>query len=144
MGAGEGALQRQNTKFSKQIFPEKEYRGLSPNIHIHASVIDLYIPTIGLPILMKEILEIYESLTDMNVEIGAEAALFPEKEYIRGIFVAVWEIGRKDGNRDRRKRKQRGMWEKDGKRIGEKEEERDKNGKGIREKEEKRDVREEW
>jgi hypothetical protein len=26
----------------------------------------------------------------MNVEIGAEAALFPEKEYIRGIFVAVW------------------------------------------------------
>jgi hypothetical protein len=26
----------------------------------------------------------------MNVEIGAEAALFPEKEYIYGIFVAVW------------------------------------------------------
>jgi hypothetical protein len=26
----------------------------------------------------------------MNVEIGAEAALFPEKEYIKGIFVAVW------------------------------------------------------
>jgi hypothetical protein len=26
----------------------------------------------------------------MNVEIGAEAALFPEKEYIRGIFVAVY------------------------------------------------------
>jgi hypothetical protein len=25
----------------------------------------------------------------MNVEIGAEAALFPEKEYIMGIFVAV-------------------------------------------------------
>jgi hypothetical protein len=30
----------------------------------------------------------------MNVEIGAEAALFPEKEYISGIFVAVlrWKI----------------------------------------------------
>ncbi len=29
----------------------------------------------------------------MNVEIGAEAALFPEKEYIKGIFVAVhWII----------------------------------------------------
>jgi hypothetical protein len=28
----------------------------------------------------------------MNVEIGAEAALFPEKEYINGIFVAVWEF----------------------------------------------------
>jgi hypothetical protein len=26
----------------------------------------------------------------MNVEIEAEAALFPEKEYINGIFVAVW------------------------------------------------------
>jgi hypothetical protein len=25
----------------------------------------------------------------MNVEIGAEAALFPEKEYILGIFVAL-------------------------------------------------------
>jgi hypothetical protein len=25
----------------------------------------------------------------MNVEIGAEAALFPEKEYINEIFVAV-------------------------------------------------------
>jgi hypothetical protein len=25
----------------------------------------------------------------MNVEIGAEAALFPEKEHINGIFVAV-------------------------------------------------------
>jgi len=24
------------------------------------------------------------------VEIGAEAPLFPEKEYISGIFVAVW------------------------------------------------------
>jgi hypothetical protein len=27
----------------------------------------------------------------MNVEIGAEAALFPEKEYINGIAVAVWQ-----------------------------------------------------
>jgi hypothetical protein len=27
----------------------------------------------------------------MNVEIGAEAGLFQEKEYINGIFVAVWE-----------------------------------------------------
>jgi hypothetical protein len=25
----------------------------------------------------------------MNVEIGEEASLFPEKEYIKGIFVAV-------------------------------------------------------
>jgi hypothetical protein len=27
----------------------------------------------------------------MNVEIGAEAALFPEKEYINGIFFAVYK-----------------------------------------------------
>jgi hypothetical protein len=26
----------------------------------------------------------------MNVEIGTEAVQFPEKEYINGIFVAVW------------------------------------------------------
>jgi hypothetical protein len=61
-------LQRQNTEIWKQIFPEKEYRGLSPNFHIHASVSDLYISTIGLPILLEEIcrpiLGIYRSLTD--------------------------------------------------------------------------------
>ncbi len=28
----------------------------------------------------------------MNVEIGIEAALFPEKEYINGIFVAVRSV----------------------------------------------------
>ncbi len=63
-----GALQRQNTKISKQIFPEKEYRGLSPNFHIHASVSDLYFPTIGLSILLKEIcrliMGLYKSLAD--------------------------------------------------------------------------------
>ncbi len=38
----------------KQIFPEKELRGHSPNSYIHVSVSDLYIPTIGrLPILLQ-------------------------------------------------------------------------------------------
>jgi hypothetical protein len=45
----------------------------------------------------------------MNVEIGAEAALFPEKEYINGIFVAVHTMLLKlridkiilDGNKNR-------------------------------------------
>jgi hypothetical protein len=62
------ALQRQNAENLKQIFPEKEYRGLSPNFHIHVSVSKLYIPTIGLPFLLEEtcgpILRIYKSLTD--------------------------------------------------------------------------------
>ncbi len=48
------ALQRHNTENLKQIFPEKELRGLSPKFHIHMSVSDLYIPTIGLPILRQE------------------------------------------------------------------------------------------
>ncbi len=62
------ALQRQNTEILKQIFPEKEYQSLGPNFHIHASVCDLYIPTIGPPILLEEIcrpiLGLYKSLTD--------------------------------------------------------------------------------
>ncbi len=61
-------LQRQNTEISKQILPEKEYRGLSTNFHIHASVNELYIPTIGLPILLEEIcrpiLGLFKSLID--------------------------------------------------------------------------------
>jgi hypothetical protein len=36
--------QRHNTENSKQIFPEKEVCGVSPNFHIHVSVSDLYIP----------------------------------------------------------------------------------------------------
>ncbi len=47
-------LQRHNNENSKQIFPEKELHALSPNFHIHVSVSDLYIPTIGLPILLQE------------------------------------------------------------------------------------------
>ena len=35
---------------------------------------------------------IYIAHIHMNVEIEAEAALFPEKEYIYGIFVAVWPL----------------------------------------------------
>ncbi len=46
-GTEVAALQRQNTEISIQIFPEKEYRDLIHNFHIHASVCDLYLPTIG-------------------------------------------------------------------------------------------------
>jgi hypothetical protein len=62
------ALQRQNAENLKQIFPEKEYLGLSPNFNIHVSVSELYIPSMGLPFLLEEIcgpiLGIYKSLAD--------------------------------------------------------------------------------
>jgi hypothetical protein len=71
----------------KQIFPEKEYRGLSPNFHIHVSVSELYIPTMGLPFLLEEIcgpiLGIYKSLTDTWMW---------KLEYINGIVVAVYTV----------------------------------------------------
>jgi hypothetical protein len=35
------------------VFLEMKLRGLVPNFHIHVSVGDLYIPTIGLPILLQ-------------------------------------------------------------------------------------------
>jgi hypothetical protein len=60
-------LQRHNTENLEQIFPEKAMRGLSPNFHIHVSVSNLYIPTVGLPILLQAIcgpvLGIHKSLT---------------------------------------------------------------------------------
>jgi hypothetical protein len=47
-------MQRHDTKNSKQIIPEKELRGHSSDYYIHVSGGDLYIPTIGLPILLQE------------------------------------------------------------------------------------------
>ncbi len=62
------SLQRHNTENSKQIFPEKELRGLSPDFHIHVSVSDLYIPTMVCLFCYRKIcgpiLGIYKSLTD--------------------------------------------------------------------------------
>jgi hypothetical protein len=66
--SAETTLQRQNAENLKQIFPEKEYRGLSPYFHIHVSVSELHIPSMGLPLLLEEvcrlILGIYKSLKD--------------------------------------------------------------------------------
>jgi hypothetical protein len=47
-------LQRQNAENLKQIFPENKYRDLSPNLQLHVSVSELYIPTMGLPFLLEE------------------------------------------------------------------------------------------
>jgi hypothetical protein len=69
-----GALQRQNAENLKQIFPEKEYRGLSPNFLIHVSECELYIPTMGLPFLLEEIcgpiLGIYMYISSQTHECG--------------------------------------------------------------------------
>jgi hypothetical protein len=52
---------------SKQIFPEKELRGLIPNFHIHVSVSDLYCQDRSAFCCKKicgPILGIYKALTD--------------------------------------------------------------------------------
>ncbi len=78
---------RHNTENLKQMFPEMELHGLSSNFHIHVSMSDLYIPTIGLPILL---LGIYKSLTDTRMwKLGLRPCKFFFWEYINGIFVAV-------------------------------------------------------
>jgi hypothetical protein len=51
---GGAALQRHNTEKSKQIFPEKELRGLSPNFYIHVSMSDFYFPRVGPHIFLLE------------------------------------------------------------------------------------------
>ncbi len=53
----------------------------------------------GLPILLQENMwtdpgKILITHRHMSVEIGTEAAQFPEKKYITGIFVAVCILGR--------------------------------------------------
>ncbi len=56
------------TENSKQIFPEMKLCGLVPNLYIHVSVSDLYIPTTGPQTkysqIGEQIMEIYKSLTD--------------------------------------------------------------------------------
>ncbi len=53
-------LQTYCADISKQIFPEMKLRGLVPNFHINVQYLwaiycTVYIPTIGPPILLKEV-----------------------------------------------------------------------------------------
>jgi hypothetical protein len=70
------------------LFPKQNYNVLSPNSYIHISVRDFYISRIGLSIMLQPNM----STDPGNVEIGTEAAKFPEKEHINGIFLAVHSV----------------------------------------------------
>jgi hypothetical protein len=76
------------------VFLEKELRGLSPNIHIHVSVSDLYIPRIGPHIFLQQNSQtgpgnILIAHRHINVEIGTENAQFLFWEYLIPIFSFV-------------------------------------------------------
>ncbi len=77
------------TENSKQIFSEMKLRGSIPNFYIHVSVSDLFIPTIGPPILLyctfEPIVGIYKSFKDTVHEYGNWGTR--QHSFISGNFV---------------------------------------------------------
>jgi hypothetical protein len=76
---------------SVYIFLFREWRGLSPNFHIHVSVSDLYSPRNGPHISSsrkgRPIVGIYNSLTDTCMwKLGTETPIFLFWEYLFQIF----------------------------------------------------------
>jgi hypothetical protein len=74
------------------LFPKQNYNVLSPSSFTHISVRDLYIPMIGLPILLQPnmwILGIYKSLNTHECGNLDWGCAITRKEYINGSFVAL-------------------------------------------------------
>ncbi len=75
----------------KTYIPRKGISGLSPNFHIHVSMSELYIPTMGLPVLLEKICRLsweYRNRSQTH-ECGnwGWGRAIPRKAYINGIAV---------------------------------------------------------
>ncbi len=81
----------------KLLFPKQIFNVLSPSCYTHISVRDLHISKIDLPFLLQENMwtdpgNIHIAHKLMNVEIGTEAAQFPEKDYINGSLLCAHNL----------------------------------------------------